>query len=339
MVGDGCAGWPGAGGLARAGTVLARLVVMAGLVIVGLPERAAAESDAVCRQYAQSAVAAFREARSRGCRLASTRWQDDSNAHYTWCRGQPSGFVTAETRARGNELLVCRGDPQAVQCKNYAMLAVSEQISNLAGHCGFTGSRWQDNLDSHLAWCLGVSVEAAQHEIDIRIAMLGTCARIEPYVRCDGYARRAVAQATEAQQRGCLFGGQPAGRWSATYEDHLAWCISQPADVSNRETSQREGPLSQCRTTNPIGATTPAPEACTVTARLINRACLNADGTGSSIVPGSLSAVGCGGADAAATLRAKLNFTANVSCLSDGSTPAPGCCTYSVSTTPGCGCR
>jgi len=153
-----------------------------------------------------------------------------------------------------NQLRVCRRDPTAVQCKVYAINSTSQQRSNISGSCGFLGQRWLDSFDAHLDWCLSRSgkdgnFNAANNEFNIRQAMLGVCGKQQPYLRCDEYARRAVADASEANARGCRMGAPP-GRWSTSYEDHLTWCIGQPAAES--ESRERGGPLSQCRTTNPL---------------------------------------------------------------------------------------
>lgn len=81
----------------------------------------------------------------------------------------------------------------------------------------------------------------------------------------------------------------------------------------------------------------PATEACAFTAVAANAACINADGTPSSLTPGGTTANGCGGTPANAQARAKAVLGAAL-CLSDGNSPQPGCCTYTVRTAQGCGC-
>lgn len=306
-----------------------------------LARTAAAESDAACRAYARNAVGAFHQSQQLHCGFTNARWHPNEAAHYNWCRGAPAAWLRSEEGFRANQLRVCRREPKAVECNKYAIEAASAQSSNLSGRCGFTGARWQANQDVHLSWCLSLpSFQAANSEINIRFALLGVCGRSPEFLRCDGYARQAVEQANEAVARGCRFGGQPPGRWTTSYEAHLTWCIGVPAGASRSEASQRQGPLSQCRTTNPIGGS-PAqpPEACAISVTVRNRTCLNLDGTPSSISPGSMSAPGCGGNQNIASQRAKLNFAANHSCLSDGNAPSPGCCTYSQEATAGCLCQ
>jgi hypothetical protein len=299
---------------------------------------APAETPAVCRAYAQKAVDAFGQNQARGCRYSNARWQGDFNAHYNWCLAAPSVSVSHEAEFRENELRVCLGEHKAVQCRDYAILSSGQQASNLSGGCGFTGVRWQDNFDQHMKWCMGApDWTVVNSEMNIRFAMLGVCSKQEPFVRCDAYARKATQQGEEARLRNCGFTGV---RWTATYEQHLSWCIGEEASVADAETRNREGPLSQCRTTSPIGASPPGPEACLWTTVVRNDRCVNLDGTESTILaPGSRSASGCGGTAQVSVDRAKLNLDATNVCLTEGNTPEPGCCTYTKQTFQGCECR
>lgn len=309
-----------------------KLVLLLGLI--SLVQGARAESEAVCRQYAQAAVEAFRQNESLGCRFLNDRWHGDANAHFDWCRTAPAQWLKNEEAFRANQLRVCRGDPAAVSCNEYAIAASSHQQSNLSGNCGFSGAQWQSSVDEHLRWCIQNPAEAVNRESNIRYAMLGVCGGQPNFLRCDQYARQAVAQNAEATARRC--GGISGPRWTASYEDHLTWCIGQPADAAESEARERGGPLSLCRTTNPLpgGWTPPSPAPCSWSASVHNQNCLNLDGTPSSIAPGSLHASACGSDPEVALQLARSNFALSVSCLSEGSSPEPGCCTYSEQTIP-----
>jgi hypothetical protein len=297
---------------------------------------ARAESDAVCRQYAQAAVNAFEQVRSRGCPLSNARWQGNYDSHYGWCLQAPAEWVQLETRHRENHLRVCLGESKAVACNEYATLANSAQQSNLGGNCGFTEGRWHANFDDHLDWCLREPIEAANREIAIRHAMLGICGRQEPYVRCDAYARDAVAQGQEAAARNC---GVSGPRWQAAYEDHLTWCVGQPAEVAASEAAARGGELSQCRTNNPMpgGGSTPAGESCAWSVTVTVGTCRNVDGTEASISFANISAAGCGGTPESALDRARASLASAI-CLTEGDSPAAGCCTYEQEVVQGCQC-
>jgi hypothetical protein len=307
-----------------------------------LDSPAGAEGEAFCREYAQNAVNAFQENVRLGTCFASGsfagRWLPNFDEHFNWCRSAPAVTVNREQVFRENQLRVCRREPKGVGCNEYASNADNQQASNLSGRCGFTdqAGRWLNNYDEHLAWCLATPPADVNHEFFVRFAMLGVCARQEPYLRCDGYARRAMAQVTEATSRRCGFGG---GRWSPLYENHLTFCVEAPADTADSETREREGPLSQCRTTNPLGPPPPPPEACLVSVIVSNQICMNLDGTASSIPVGSMSQPGCGADPNRALQRAKSAFSSNIACLSDGNSPSAGCCTFRQQVTQGCLCQ
>lgn len=301
-----------------------------------------AESDAVCRQYAKNAVDAFLEMERSRCGLREPpRWQSNPDAHYNWCRTAPALWLNSEEGFRQNQLRVCRREPAAVDCDEYAKSANSQQTSNLNAHCGFTGARWQNNYDAHLSWCLSMPIAAANSEWELRLKMLSLCGRDQSAIRCDQYAQQAVAQAEEAAARNCSFGGQPQGRWSPSYDIHFRWCFSVPTHEAAEETRQREGPLSQCRTTNPVrgGSVTPAVETCAWSVAAKNLVCANTDGTRSSIATGHLSAPGCGSNPNIASQRAKLNFAASHACVTEGDAPSAGCCTVGEELVQGCLCR
>lgn len=81
----------------------------------------------------------------------------------------------------------------------------------------------------------------------------------------------------------------------------------------------------------------PSGEACAFTAVASNDKCVNADNTPSSLPIGGTTGIGCGGDAARAQARAKL-VLAQALCLTDGSTPQPGCCTFKLQTASGCSC-
>jgi hypothetical protein len=155
--------------------------------------------------------------------------------------------------------------------------------------------------------------------------------------RCNAYADRAVAQAQEYFARGC---GPASNRWQENWQAHFNFCMGPDGDIADRETSEREGLLSQCRTVNPLpggGQPAPAGGACNVSVVVRNDACLNLDGTLSAYVaPGSLTALGCGADQNAALAAAKASFSSQAALADD---PTPGACTYTVETTQGCLCR
>jgi hypothetical protein len=86
------------------------------------------------------------------------------------------------------------------------------------------------------------------------------------------------------------------------------------------------------------GAIDPGEE-CLVSTTIYNDACLNADGTPSTILnPGATSGTGCGDTSEKALTRAKQVYR-QFGCLTEGSEPSPGCCTYTQQSTQECLCK
>lgn len=103
----------------------------------------------------------------------------------------------------------------------------------------------------------------------------------------------------------------------------------------------RDNFVQTCSNQTPTTATTTGPqpgEPCAVSVTIANNACLNHDGTQSSLTPGGTTASGCGADEQKATERAKASFQSGF-CLSEGDTAAPGCCTYTKQTIAGCLCQ
>jgi hypothetical protein len=137
-------------------------------------------------------------------------------------------------------------------CRTYANLAVNHYQHAKSLNCpSISGPRWQDNYNNHYGWCLKAPPEALDNENNIRASLISLCQKNSNAVRCDAYAHNAVAQGEEARARNCGMDNSP--RWTASYENHLNWCLHNPPNAAENETREREGPLSRCRTTNPVG--------------------------------------------------------------------------------------
>jgi hypothetical protein len=82
------------------------------LITLSFPAQAASEQR--CRQYAQSAVADYRQLRnipkcSKLRKEDTVRWHPDFNTHYNWCLQAKTEWLTAETAKRDELLLSVAG--------------------------------------------------------------------------------------------------------------------------------------------------------------------------------------------------------------------------------------
>jgi hypothetical protein len=75
-------------------------------------------------------------------------------------------------------------------------------------------------------------------------AILGTPAMAEN--NCEWYARTALRQQQDNDQRKCGFDG-PA--WSWDFKAHVTWCATANPDQWKAEAQQRERQLATCKTT------------------------------------------------------------------------------------------
>jgi hypothetical protein len=157
-------------------------------------------------------------------------------------------------------------------------------------------------------------------------------------VACDAYAREAAAQHREASATGCRTSGGP--RWQDDVANHHFWCHFQARREDREdEAAARRDELRRCReAAGGAGGPGAAGAACSVSVTARVGACLNLDGSASSIQAGSLSAAGCAGGEELAKLTALANL-AGQACLTAGDAPAPGCCTFTTETVAGCLCR
>lgn len=236
------------------------------------------------------------------------------NSGFVWRAASPSDYVCAEPEAR-----------QRVADENAR--AAANRGSNVCKQ-GFV---WREASPSDYV-CVEPSVRAQARRDN---AAHNTRERIHSVI-CDQYSREAVAQFQQAQARNCGFSGP---RWSGSYDAHSLWCQSAAPGDRNGEAGARRKQLQDCGARPPGQGTPPPGEECSVSVVIRNLSCLNADGTPSSLVPGASSVSGCGGNVENARARAKLSFASTFGCLSDGDSPAPGCCTVSEETVGGCLCR
>ncbi len=88
------------------------LAATAAAMLLGMPlGHAQAAGDVACRDYATAAVRQVHLMHERpACdRGIGTRWTEDWNVHYQWCRDASYEAIGAERDARTNWLRACSG--------------------------------------------------------------------------------------------------------------------------------------------------------------------------------------------------------------------------------------
>jgi hypothetical protein len=131
------------------------------------------------------------------------------------------------------------------ECETYALKAIEDSKAGAA--CGFSGLRWDTDINNHLNWCLNVDDRALPSgETTARTRGLADCTKQNNApVFCQKYVDEAVAAAKQNETLGCGYSG---ARWDTDPNGHLAWCLALRGDQSapNTETAARTTGLAAC---------------------------------------------------------------------------------------------
>ncbi len=85
--------------------------------------------------------------------------------------GIPSPITNKDCCVSG----VVRPESKSDKCQNYAITAVQQNKNNLNFNCGYSGSRWGENLKAHFNWCMRVPESASEAETAEREKLIRQC--------------------------------------------------------------------------------------------------------------------------------------------------------------------
>jgi hypothetical protein len=158
-------------------TIQRLLFVGIGLLPSIMTNSASAQSVVNCHSYADQAVAYQRLNRQYRCGFRGTTWSSNRAGHYNWCiRVSPRARIAGHN-VRVRMLNRCRGGVnRAAACRQYASLAVRQNLQNLRSRCGYRGARWTSNYRGHYGWCLRAAPHHSNNESRVRANMLRRCA-------------------------------------------------------------------------------------------------------------------------------------------------------------------
>ncbi len=112
---------------------------------------------AVCNDYARTGVAQNQENQRRKCGYSGSAWHSDYNGHYGWCMTAERSAIDGGTRWRDEELKKCGAAmDNRTRCDQYARRGVEQNQENLNRKCGYGGSAWHSDYNSHFNWCMTV---------------------------------------------------------------------------------------------------------------------------------------------------------------------------------------
>jgi hypothetical protein len=162
----------------------------------------------------------------------------DIRDYVTRCVGgapPPAGAAPPPTTA---------GD-SGVRCRQYANTGVAQNNENIQRHCGFSGSRWVSDFNTHFNWCVTVAPGIADGETRARENDLARCrTQADPArARCEQYTRTAISQNDENVRRRCGYSG---ARWHGDHARHLEWCLWAGQNAADNETRIRVDDLRKC---------------------------------------------------------------------------------------------
>ncbi len=214
-----------------------------------------------CDEYAKEAVKRNQENEDLLCNLSGSRWGYSYERYHNWCMTKSSAASRkSNTRARTKAIDDCRAEigwpseedslaarnaRQERACKAYADLAIRQASDAQEKSCNVSGPRWLTAYQPHFSWCMTVSKAERESETRERNKTLTQCtADAAASVECDDYARIALSQTREADERRCGFEGQ---RWTRNYGAHLNWCRTATTEMRANETRIRAQVLGACR--------------------------------------------------------------------------------------------
>ena len=211
------------------------------------------DDDTACRDYAEKATTAAKEAERLGCGLYGDRWTRIYTRHYNWCRLANRNERTEESAKRFKELKVCRAEQDNgadEACQTYAEQAVQQNADNKKLNCGLTGERWQSRIEPHYKLCLTLDADGRLAESDTRRRALRRCREAsntgnsDRAEACRDYSEAAAGQQAENRRLSCGYTGE---NWSSSTANHFDWCMNNRRADREALFDQRKRDLLRCR--------------------------------------------------------------------------------------------
>jgi hypothetical protein len=220
------------------GLLLAITVMFVSLSLA--PAQVQAAGHEACIVYSNDAVRKATEAANLRCGFSGPAWSTNPSGHMRWCLGTNEDSIEYEKKKRDSFLFNCRF------CRDYANSASQDNKENEQLRCGFSGPRWQSNIESHFRWCVtepAHSLGPAIAERKARAAELNRCRAAASKEACDRYADEATSSANQNIKFNCGFTG-PA--WITDRSAHYRWCLQFGSGAAKAEGEGRQAKLKQC---------------------------------------------------------------------------------------------
>ncbi len=215
-----------------------------------------------CDAFSQAALVDVKKAQDLNCGLTGKDWSLKFKDHYQWCLNADSWQRVSEAKTRARSLKRCKanggGSSQATaRCNHFARLSAEQARSNSTNRCGFTFGRWGlSDTGNFEKWCMKATPRERAREFKSREDDLKNCfARFtnsstrsdNSDKSCDAYARKALKQYREGQEKECRLRGE---EWSDEYDDHYNWCLKASKSRRRRLIFSRTTVLKTCKLTS-----------------------------------------------------------------------------------------
>jgi hypothetical protein len=212
-----------------------------------------------CRAYADRAVIANQTVKDNACRLSGGRHSATLSEHMVWCLGTTREIVSAEERAREQEVRTCVAalpkfaptpgvdTTKVSRCLAYADAAEAANKQAVDYQCGLgaDGGRHQATRQQHYTFCLNAPEAVVSAEAARRTSDLEACAV------CRSYSRTTVEQI--AKSKSCVTPLTGALWMPDSEEPHFQACfIKRPGEAPfanpgvDAFTTERESALRTC---------------------------------------------------------------------------------------------
>lgn len=134
-----------------------------------------------CRNFAAQSIRQVRDARGLRCGFDGERWSSSRVRQAQLCARIGPRAATDLLSTRNRQIQNCRF-PDGIRdgrvrsdCRDYARSAVEQAAEARRLDCGYDGTRWSRNYDTHLRWCNSVPQRKVRQEYRRRERLLNRC--------------------------------------------------------------------------------------------------------------------------------------------------------------------
>ncbi len=218
-------------------------------VVRDMDDNDTAEEDR-CARLARRAVKQNDRNLANDCGFRGRLWSASYSRHFDGCIRKGADEARRQQRRRKNELRQCSGggSPRRNRrCERFADMVLSLNDSNKSNECGFSGSVWSSDFDTHYNLCKRNrnarrderQIERQRDKIKVCLARGGGAFSQV----CDDFANLAIRQQRKNRKNQCGFAGT---RWHTNYRRHYQFCRKLSRWRRSREQRSRTRALSRC---------------------------------------------------------------------------------------------